>query len=216
MQEIKNSGWSIWGRSFFGFIGIILLFYATGNARQADVALLNRTSPIFVTIFAGLFLKERISFGEIISTALCLLGAFIAMQPSFDSNPFPLFAALLASIAGGIAYTMLSYCKNFASPTTIIYHFSALSTICSGLLMIRTFAFPPFETAIQLVLIGIFAALGQFLLTYAYQKAPASEVSIYQFSGVVFTALLSFVVFNEPISKSAIVGGAFILIRKLQ
>ena len=59
MQEIKNSGWSIWGRSFFGFIGIILLFYATGNARQADVALLNRTSPIFVTIFAGLFLKER-------------------------------------------------------------------------------------------------------------------------------------------------------------
>lgn len=60
-QEIKKGGWALWGRSFFGFLGVVLFFYAAGNARQADVAMLNRAAPVFVTLFAGLFLKENIT-----------------------------------------------------------------------------------------------------------------------------------------------------------
>ena len=112
-QEIKRGGWALWGRSFFGFLGIVLFFYAAGHARQADVAMLNRASPVFVTLLAGIFLKEKITPVKIASTILCLVGAYIAMQPSFDSNPFPLLAALLAAVVSGMAYTMLSYCKNF-------------------------------------------------------------------------------------------------------
>ena len=97
-QEIKRGGWALWGRSFFGFLGIVLFFYAAGHARQADVAMLNRASPVFVTLLAGIFLKEKITPVKIASTILCLVGAYIAMQPSFDSNPFPLLAALLAPI----------------------------------------------------------------------------------------------------------------------
>ena len=58
IPEIKKGGLTLWGRSFFGFLGIVLFFYATGHARQADVAMLNRASPVFVTLFAGPILKE--------------------------------------------------------------------------------------------------------------------------------------------------------------
>ena len=174
-QEIKRGGWALWGRSFFGFLGIVLFFYAAGHARQADVAMLNRASPVFVTLLAGIFLKEKITPVKIASTILCLVGAYIAMQPSFDSNPFPLLAALLAAVVSGMAYTMLSYCKNFTHPSAIIFHFSALSTVC------------------------------------AYQQAPASEVSIYQYSGVVFTAVFSYAFLGETLSKSSIIGGIVIL-----
>ena len=44
-------------RSFFGFIGVVMLFYATAGARQADIAVLNRTSPIWVSLFALLILR---------------------------------------------------------------------------------------------------------------------------------------------------------------
>ena len=118
-QEIKRGGWALWGRSFFGFLGIVLFFYAAGHARQADVAMLNRASPVFVTLLAGIFLKEKITPVKIASTILCLVGAYIAMQPSFDSNPFPLLAALLAAVVSGMAYTMLSYCKNFTHPSAL-------------------------------------------------------------------------------------------------
>lgn len=211
LAEIKRGSWALWGRSFFGFLGIILFFYAAGNARQADVAMLNRSAPVFVTLFAGVFLKEKITPVKIASTALCLIGAYIAMQPSFASNPVPLLAALLAAIVSGIAYTMLSYCKNQVRPSVIILHFSALSTVCAAVMMAPTFVIPEPKTLFMLLMIGVFAAIGQFLLTYAYQQAPASEVSIYQYSGVVFTAILSRLVLDESLPASSVAGGAIIL-----
>ncbi|WP_300604137.1 NAD/NADP octopine/nopaline dehydrogenase family protein [uncultured Oscillibacter sp.] len=148
---------------------------------------------------------------KIASTALCLLGAYIAMQPSFDSNPLPLLAALSAAVVAGIAYTMLPYCKNFTAPSVIIFHFSLLSTVCSAVLLLPSFVVPPLPVCFMLLMVGVFAAGGQFLLTYAYRHAPASEVSIYQYAGVVFTAGLSYFAFGEALSGSSILGGVVIL-----
>ena len=82
IPEMKKGGLALWGRSFFGFLGIVLFFYATSHARQADVAMLNRASPVFVTIFAGPILKEKISRVQVCAVALCLMGAYISMQPT--------------------------------------------------------------------------------------------------------------------------------------
>ena len=68
---IRKKGLPFWGerryqpalfaRSFFGFLGVVMLFYATANARQADVAIISRTTPVWTTVFAALILKEKIS-----------------------------------------------------------------------------------------------------------------------------------------------------------
>ena len=60
----------------------------------------------------------------------------------------------------------------------------------------------------MLILIGIFGAGGQVGLTYAYQKAPAAEVSIYDYSGIIFSAILGYVLLDESLSLSTIVGAA--------
>ena len=211
IPEIKKGGLTLWGRSFFGFLGIVLFFYATGHARQADVAMLNRASPVFVTLFAGPILKEKISKVQVCAIGLCLVGAYISMQPSFDSNPLPLFSALGAAMVAGLAYTLLSYTKRFTSAPVIIFHFSLFSTVCAGLLMIPGFVVPSLKVMGMLLMVGLFAAGGQYLLTYAYQQAPASEVSIYQYSGVVFTALLSYLIFGETLTLTSIVGAIVIL-----
>ena len=49
--------------------------------------------------------------------------------------------------------------------------------------MIPGFVVPSPKVVVMLLMVGLFAAGGQYLLTYAYQQAPASEVSIYQYSG---------------------------------
>ena len=77
--------------------------------------------------------------------------------------------------------------------------------------MIPGFKVPSPKILLMLLMIGVFAALGQFFLTYAYQAAPASEVSFYQFSGVVFTALFSFLIFHETLNVRSVVGGVLIL-----
>ena len=77
--------------------------------------------------------------------------------------------------------------------------------------MLPNLVIPSPKVFVMLLLIGVFAAGGQFFLTYAYQQAPASEVSIYQYSGVVFTALLSYLIFGETLTLTSIVGAIVIL-----
>ena len=53
--------WLVFIRSLFGFLAVVVLFYAFNNGRQADVTTLSRTSAFFTTLFSALFLKEKIS-----------------------------------------------------------------------------------------------------------------------------------------------------------
>ena len=141
---------------------------------------------------------------------LCLAGSVAAMRPSFDSNTLPLVLALLTAVSSGLAYTMIAFCRGQVNPMTVIFHFSLFSTIAAGLLMIPSFVVPTPRDLMMLILIGIFGAGGQVGLTYAYQKAPAAEVSIYDYSGIIFSAILGYVLLDESLSLSTIVGAALI------
>lgn len=197
-------------RSFFGFVGVVMLFYAATGAQQADIAVLTRTSPIWVSLFALLILRERISNVQIPVILLCLAGAMAAMRPSFDSSTLPLVLALLTAVSSGLAYTMIAFCRGQVTPMTVIFHFSLFSTLAAGLLMLPTFVVPTLRDLIMLVLIGLFGAGGQIGLTYAYQKAPAAEVSIYDYSGIIFSAILGYVLLGESLSLSTVAGAALI------
>ena len=210
-KEFQNGKWAIWARSVFGFLGVVLLFYATANARQMDVAMLNKSAPVFVTLVAALLLKEKLNFVKIASVAICLVGAYVAMQPSFDSNPLPLLAALATAMVSGVAYTMVARCKDLMHPAAVVLHFSVFSTVCSVILMLPAFVLPSPGALLLLVCIGVFAAGGQLFLTYAYQLAPATEVSIYQYSGVVFNAVLGGLVLGEELTARSVLGAFIIL-----
>lgn len=197
-------------RSFFGFLGVVMLFYATAHARQADVAIISRTTPIWTTLFAALILKEKISRVQIPVIALCLAGSFAAMRPAFDSGLLPLLMAAATSVTSGMAYTMIAFCRGKVNPLTVIFHFSLFSTVAAFFLMLPSFVMPSGRDLCMLFLIGVFAAGGQIGLTYAYQKAPASEVSIYDYVGIVISMLLGYFVLGEPLTPATVLGGLLI------
>ncbi len=198
-------------RSLTGYIGVIFLFRANALASQADVALLSRTTPIWVSLFAALILKEKISKIQIPVIVLCMAGAVIAINPSFDSDIVPLLYAMVPAVMSGIAYTMIAMCSGKVHPMTVIFHFCALSTICSGVVMLPRYISPDPLTLLQLFFIGIFAAGGQIGLTYAMQKAPASQTSIYDYSGLVFSIYLGWLVLSEPLKPTTLIGSILII-----
>jgi drug/metabolite transporter (DMT)-like permease len=202
---------ALFARSLAGFLGVVMLFYASAGARQADVSVLSRTSPVWVTLFAALFLKEKISKIQLPVIVLCLAGTLVSMQPSFDSSFLPMLLAALTAVVSGLAYTLVAYCKGKVSPLTVIFHFSLFSTIVSGFLMIPTYVIPTVSDLIMLALVGICGSFGQVALTYAYQLAPASEVSIYAYSGIIFSALLGFCFLGESISVSTLLSAVMIV-----
>ena len=68
---------------------------------------------------------------------------------------------------------------------------------------------------IMLLIIGIFAGFGQFFLTVAYKKAPVSAVSIYNYTGVIFSYLFSIFLFNEKVDIYSIIGMVIIIFAAL-
>lgn len=200
----------LFGRSIFGFLGLITLFYASSHAAQGDVTILNKLSPICVTLLAVIFMKEKLSKIQIPALVLSVIGAFIVFRPSFESNPLPLVMAFLSAVASGIAYTFLAFFKDKVDGLTVMMHFSTFSAVASIPFMLKDFVVPDFRQAILLVLIGAFGSLGQVFITYAYRFAPASEISIYNYSGIIFSILLGTLILGEPIKFTSVIGGALV------
>ena len=57
-----------------------------------------------------------------------------------------------------------------------------------------------------LLLAGISAAGGQFSITKAYSYAPAKEISVYDYTQVLFASLLSILIFSEYPDATSIGG----------
>ena len=196
----------LFGRSFFGFLGLITLFYASSHAAQGDVTVLNKLSPIFVTLLAAVFMKEKLSPIQIPALALSVIGASIVFRPSFQSDPFPLVVALLSAITSGVAYTFLGYFMGKVDGITVIMHFSTFSS---------NFVMPDPRQFMLLMLISLFGSLGQVFITYAYRFAPASEISIYNYSGILFSIVLGAAILGEPVKSTSILGGALVAIASI-
>lgn len=200
----------LFGRSFFGFLGLITLFYASSHAAQGDVTILNKLSPLCVTVLAVFFLKEKLSKVQIPALLLAVAGAFVVFQPSFSSNPLPLVMALLSAVSSGIAYTLLGYFKDKVDGLTVIMHFSTFSAVGSLPFMLANFVMPDLKQFLLLMLIGVFGSLGQVFITYAYRFAPASEISIYNYSGILFSLMFGLLILGEPLKISSVVGGILV------
>jgi drug/metabolite transporter (DMT)-like permease len=52
------------------------------------------------------------------------------------------------------------------------------------------------KQSFYLLMAGLFASIGQFGITIAYKYAPAKEISIFDYSNILFSAMISFLVFG--------------------
>lgn len=203
-------------RSSFGFIGLISMFYASGHAHQADVTILFKLSPFLITLFAFLFLKETIQKVQIPALLIAFAGAAFVANPVFQSDMLPLFAALLCAGVSAVSYTLLAYFKDKVDGMTIIFHFSFFCVMCSLPFLLKgTFIIPSVHAFLLLLLIGVLGGFGQIALTYAYRMAPAAEISIYNYSGIIFAMILAYVFLGEGLKWNSLVGASLVIFASL-
>ena len=198
-------------RAGFGLAGVILNFYAISHLTLADSTMLGKLSPIFVTIMACLFLKEKIDKEQIIGIFITFGGALLVIKPEFSLSIIPSIAGLLSAAAAGIAYTLLRYLKDKESPDTIVFYFSIVSVLGTLPFVLNDYIVPDSIQLMLLLATGLFASVGQFGITYAYKYSKATEVSIYNYSAIVFGIILGFIFFHEIPDMLTLLGGAIII-----
>lgn len=198
-------------RSIFGLAGVVLNFYAIANLTLADSSMLGKLSPIFVTIMACIFLKEKIDNKQILSIIVTFLGTLLVIKPEFSLEMLPSLSGIMSAASAGVAYTLLRYLKDKESPDTIIFYFSLISVVFTAPFALAEYVQPTFTQLGLLLATGVFASVGQFGITYAYKFAKATEVSIYNYSAIVFGIILGFIFFGEIPDTLSLLGGAIII-----
>lgn len=186
-------------RATLGTIGIFCNYYALSHMVLSDASMLNKLSPFFTLIFSYLFLKEKLSPVQGGAIVIAFLGSLLIVKPTFNFvEVMPAFTGLMGGLTAGAAYTCVrSLGLRGERGPFIVFFFSAFSCLAS-LPYILLFWHP--MTAVQLLTLlgaGIGAAVGQFGITAAYKYAPAKEISIYDYSMVLFSAIWSALFFGE-------------------
>lgn len=134
---------------------------------------------------------------------LAILGAFagslLVIKPSFSNvDLFPASIGLFSGIAAGLAYTIVrKLSQSGVKSAFVVLFFSAFS--CLSLLPFIIFDYHPmtWEQVAFLLLAGLFAGAGQFAITSAYFYAAARDISIYSYSQIIFSSILSFLIFKK-------------------
>ena len=158
--------------------------------------MLNKLSPFFVIIFSALFLKEKINLKQGLAIIVAFIGALFIIKPQFNFDMIPSLIGVCGAICAAAAYTCLRVLGGKEKYYTIVFYFSFFSTIVILPFMLIVYKEMSMLQFIYLILAGIFASIGQFGITIAYKYAKAKEISIFDYSNILFSAIISIVLFG--------------------
>lgn len=185
-------------RSGFGTAGIVANFYAIDHMAISDANMLNKLSPFFAIIMSYFILKEKAGKKEWAAVVLAFAGALLVIKPSFTSGAIPAFVGVLGGFCAGVAYTFVRKLgKQGERGPLIVFFFSAFSTLFAVPFMLVNYVPMTAGQLLLLLAAGAAATGGQLSITAAYTKAPAKEISVFDYSQIVFAALLGFLFLGE-------------------
>ena len=200
-------------RSVVGTIGIVGNFYAIDKMNISDASILNKLAPFFSVIFSIWILKEKASVFDLLFVGVAFGGALFVVKPSFEITEFlPALVGVLGGLGAGMAYTFVRLLSNRGERGPyIVFFFSVFS--CIAILPVVVIQFQPmrWRQVVWLLLAGCAASGAQFSVTAAYAHAPAKEISVYDYSQVLFTALWGLIFFAEAPDYLSVIGYVIII-----
>jgi len=185
------------------FIGLILL-------PVAEVYTLLMTNPFFVTIFAFLFLKEKVGIRRWIAVAVGFVGVIFVVNPqNINFNflyIFPIIAAIFLTIRDIATKGIATKTNSFE----IIFITSILMTLFSGIgSLFFQFTFK-IEYLPNLFISSIFLTIAYIFSVLTIFYAPLSLTASARYSVIVFGMIFGYLILNEIPSSNMVIGATII------
>ena len=208
----KGSFGDIALRCIFGTSGLICNFYAIDRLGIADANMLNKLSPFFAILLSIPILKEVPKVRDIVATVIAFIGALFIIRPGGDMSVVPALIGLYGGFGAGTAYVFVRRLGGKGERTPIIvFCFSAFSCLVTAPFLITGFVPMTGWQWFCLIMAGASASLGQFAITTAYKFAPAKEISVFDYTQVIFAAILGMIFLSETPSIFSIIGYVIII-----
>ncbi len=216
----------IW-RSVVGVVALSTWFYAIAHLPLATAMTLNYMSSVWIAAFlvggALMFAKTGEPIRSQAPLVMAILASFagvvMLLRPSIDQNQaFAGLVGLLSGLAAAFAYMQVMVLARMGEPETrTVFYFAVGTAIAGGLGMLVVGISPwDWQHALWLLPIGILASLGQLCMTKSYSMSSnhggTLMVANLQYSGIVFSAIYSLLLFGDRIPLIGWAGMALIVV----
>ena len=195
-------------RSICGTLGILGNFYAVDHLLLADASMLQKMSPFFFFFFSYFFLKEKCTPFQVSAIIIAFFGSLFIIKPTFANMELvPSLIGFIGGMMAGAAYTTVRYLGlRGEQGKFIVFFFSMFS--CLSVVPYLIFHYVPMELWQfgALLMAGAAATGGQFAITAAYCYAPSKEISVYDYSIVIFSAIIGFFLLGQVPDGYSLVG----------
>ena len=205
-------------RGILGTIALVCIFYAIKNMPLNISTVIQYTYPIFISIFAGVLINEKITKNLIIASITGWLGILIILNPyqlsslNIELDKFTVLIAFLGSISTALAYITVKKLSLTEDIFIIIKYFPLVSVITLSPIVFFNWVTPNIDDLIWIIGIGIFTQAGQTFLTIGLKKLPTSEAARINYLQVLFGSLWGILFFNELININFIFGAVLVLL----
>jgi drug/metabolite transporter (DMT)-like permease len=226
---LKQKGgrpWLLLFRGSMGFAALLAYFFIMAHIPLGEAVTYNKTSPIFVAIFAYLFLNEKLPKSALLAIVIGFLGIVLIAQPQGDSFGKYDLLGIFSGIGAALAYTSIRELREYYDTRAIVMSFMGVGTIAPLILMLvtpyvnvplsldwmfATFIMPEGIEWLYVTGVGIFATISQLLMTKAYELTKAGIVGTISYTNIVF-ALIIGVMLGDPIPDIWTVLGIILVI----
>ncbi len=210
---------AIFWRSLFGTGAMMTTFYALSSPTLGlgDTVTLLNLMPVFLSVLAPIFLRERTTMAVGLGIALALGGVVLVVRPTFvfggTSHGGGVYAAVavLAALLSSIAMMLLRRVGQTESAEAIAVHFSLFAAVTLAVVSLFDLRMPTTRDAAFMVAAGVCAGFAQIAMTRAYSLEQAARVSAMSYLAVVASALLGAVALGERPPLTAILGMALVV-----
>lgn len=200
-------------RAGFGVLGMLANFYAVDHLLMSDASMLMKMAPFFAVIFSVFLLKEKLKPIQMLMLVCAFCGAMCIVKPTFGNMVLiPSVIGLCGGMFAGLAYTLVRLISQKGEKGSyIVFFFSAFS--CLVLAPVALSGWQPLtaQQTLALLATGVCAAGGQFSVTAAYRYAPAREISVYDYSQVIFAAIFGLFIFGDLPDALSVLGYVIII-----
>lgn len=225
-------GMHMW-RSMVGVVSLGAWFYAIAHLPLATAMTLNYMSSVWIAAFlvGGALLMGLLpargqvttasvySQGPLVLTVITgFIGVVMMLRPTIEQNQ--VFAGLIGLMSGllaAFAYMQVMALARVGEPETrTVFYFAVGSAVAGGLgMLVAGVSDWQWKPALWLIPLGVLASLGQLCMTRAYSLAKTRSATLVvanlQYSGIVFGAVYSLVLFGDRIEMIGWAGMALIV-----
>jgi drug/metabolite transporter (DMT)-like permease len=199
-------------RSAMGLTGMVLNFLSYILLPPAEAATIGFTMPIVGTVLSALILREATGIHRWTAVGAGFLGVIIMIRP--DASHFPpmgLAVAIAASIVTASVSLVVRELGRTENAGVVVFWFTLLSVPPLGVAMLFVGQSHDAETWGLLLLIGIVGGVAQLCLTASLRRGPVSLVLPMDYSMIVWTTLLGWLLWRDWPLASTWVGAALII-----